>query len=178
MVSCGMDWQKRSSGRRCDSHSRHAATVGAHTRKPIGFDILGKLCQICSRHTGDGEPTAHDCSKNFNRSDSESTSGSMEQQALVSKAHQLLDDHCALMETAVVDGDSSARAQMKWSNPNWMTHHNLTSTRLPRSGMIQRRSLSHVHTEGSCAEPIFLADPQHCTKLFSKKLFAMESKTI
>lgn len=130
MVSCGMDWQKRSSGRRCDSHSRHAATVGAHTRKPIGFDILGKLCQICSRHTGDGEPTAHDCSKNFNRSDSESTSGSMEQQALVSKAHQLLDDHCALMETAVVDGDSSARAQMKWSNPNWMTHHNLT--RLPK----------------------------------------------
>lgn len=176
MVSYDMGWQKRSSGRRYDSHSGHAATVGACTRKPIGLDILSKLCRVCSRHTGDGEAAPHDCSKNFDRNDS---SGSMEPQALVSIAHQLLDDYYVVLETIIADDDSSVRAQMKWSNPDWMIHHNLT--RLPKIwSEAKQECVTRAHggkLRYPYPEPTFLADPQHRTKLFGKKLFGMESKT-
>lgn len=102
--------------------------------------------------------------------------------AVVSWNHK----HLSLLRTShwtttalVADDDSSVHAQMKWNDPDWMTHNNLT--RLPKiwSDIKQEfvtrphgGKLRHPHPE-----PKFLADPQHQTKLFGEKLFCMESKT-
>lgn len=83
-VSYDMGWQKRSSGRRYDSHSGHAAVVGVNTRKPIWLAVMSKLCNICL--FGEASVDAHDCTRNF-----EGSSGSMEPSALVMMAHHLLD---------------------------------------------------------------------------------------
>ena len=83
-----MGWQKRSSGRRYDSHSGHAALVGKYTRKPIAVALLSKFCRVCTKNTQTDLQDDHDCIANF---DSGNSSGSMEPTALVNLAHDLLD---------------------------------------------------------------------------------------
>ena len=113
-ASYDMGWQKRSIGRRYDSHSGHAALVGKLTRKPIAVSLLSKFCRTCAASS---EAEEHDCVANFDKNNS---SGSMEPSALVGLAHQLLDENYALLQTIIADDDSSVRAQMKWSNADWM----------------------------------------------------------
>jgi hypothetical protein len=123
VVSYDMGWQKRSSGNRYDSHSGHAAAVGCKTRKPIALAVLSKFCCICS--SGADDVPDHDCLKNF-----EGASGAMEPHALVDLlvAHEQMDKYYVLFGTIVADDDSTMRAQMKWSNANWMID---TGSRIP-----------------------------------------------
>ena len=51
------------------------------------------------------------------------SSGSMEPTALVKMTHELFDSYMVRLGTLVADDDSSIRAQMKWSNADWMVHN-------------------------------------------------------
>lgn len=45
---------------------------------------------------------------------------------LLDIAHGLLDQYMVLFGTIVADDGSSMRAQMKWSNMDWMEHNKTT----------------------------------------------------
>jgi hypothetical protein len=92
--------------------------IGVLTNLPIGIAVLNKYCSICSRTE---EPGEHNCMTNFVGS-----SGAMEPAGLVQLAHSLLDEEQILFGTIVADDDSSIRAQMKWSNADWMINHSTT----------------------------------------------------
>jgi hypothetical protein len=175
-VSYDMGWQKRSSGHRYDSHSGHAALVGTLTRKPITVSVLNKLCRICSRSDGESEPDmVHDCLINF---DKEASSGSMEPHALVQMSQSLLDSHYVLIDTIVADDDSSVRAQMKWSNADWMVHNN--TNQAPKTWNETRKVFvkhpDHGKLKYPYPEPKFVGDPSHRTKLVGKHCFQLQAK--
>jgi hypothetical protein len=165
MVSYDMGWQKQSSGNRYDSHSGHTAAVGCKTRKPIALAVLSKFCWICAN----GEDTEHDCLKNF-----DGASGAMEPQALVDLAHDLLDKYYALFGTIVADDDSTMRAQMKWSNGDWMIDNN---TLVPPKVAGKDGRLTTRPDKGKLKypypEPAFLGDPAHRTKTASGEVFKL-----
>ena len=176
--SYDMGWQKRSSGRRYDSHSGHAAIVGSKTRKPIAVSVLSKFCRVCSQQNSDGaedEQEPHDCLINF---DQNSSSGSMEPQALVNLSHELLDNYYCLLNTIVADDDSSVRAQMKWSNADWMIENetNQPPKIFNETTKTYSKRPDHGKLRYPYPEPAFLGDPSHRTKLVGKKCFELEAK--
>jgi hypothetical protein len=168
-VAYDMAWQKRSSGHRYDSHSGHAIPVGVLTNLPIGLAILNKYCTICSRTEDPGD---HDCFVNF-----EGTSGAMEAAALVQLAHSLLEEQHVLFGTIVADDDSSIRAQMKWSNADWMVNH--SSTEPPR--VITKGGNSKIRPDRGqlrreYPEPGWLNDPSHRGKTLGGDLRSIEKQ--
>ena len=153
-IKCSYDmgWTKRSSGKRYDSHSGHAATVGVCTRKALSLAVLSKFCSICSKNGENADE--HECTKNFTGS-----SGSMEPAALVQMAHELYLKYYVILGVIVADDDSSIRAQMKWSNAHWSVHHGKKAKRPDRGKLM----CPHP-------EPKFLADPAHRKKTLGKEL--------
>jgi hypothetical protein len=168
-VGYDMGWQKRSSGHRYDSHSGHAIPIGVYTNLPIGLAILNKHCKICTRSE---EPGEHDCVANF-----EGASGAMESAALVQLAHGLLDDDQVLFGTIIADDDSSIRAQMKWSNADWMINN--ATTEPPRvvmkGGKTKIRS-DRGQLRREYPEPKWLNDPSHRGKTLGGDLRNIEKQ--
>jgi hypothetical protein len=177
-IGYDMGWQKRSSGHRYDSHSGHAIPVGVLTNLPVGLAILNRFCRVCaSKDTNSKEATTadevdHDCVANFDGS-----SGSMESAALVELAHDLLDFDHVLFGTIVADDDSSMRAQMKWSNTDWMINNCTTEpprvltrggkrTIRPDKGQLRREY----------PEPKWLNDPSHRGKTLGGDLRSIEKQ--
>ena len=174
-ASFDMGWQKRSSGRRYDSHSGHAALIGKYTRKPIAVSLLSKFCRVCSKTGSTEEVEEHDCIANFDKSGS---SGSMEPTALVELVHQLIDEQLTLIGTVIADDDSSVRAQLKWSNKDWMTANqtNQPPTMFNEKTKSNVKRPDHGRLRYPIPEPGFLGDPSHRTKLVGKRLFELEAK--
>ena len=65
-VTYKMGWQKRSSGRRYDSSSRHAFIIGARSKVIIGMFLYSKACRKCgAAEKRREEAEEHECPKNF-----------------------------------------------------------------------------------------------------------------
>jgi hypothetical protein len=168
-VGYDMGWQKRSSGHRYDSHSGHAIPIGVLTNKPVGLAILNKHCKVCRKSP---EPGEHDCLANF-----EGASGAMEASALLKIAHELLDEEQVLFGTIVADDDSSIRAQMKWSNADWMLNN--SSTEPPRvltKGGKKKIRPDRGQLRREYPEPNWLNDPSHRGKTLGGDLRSIEKQ--
>jgi hypothetical protein len=168
-VGYDMGWQKRSSGHRYDSHSGHAIPYGVLTRLPIGLTVLNKHCRVC---TASPDPSEHDCLANF-----EGASGAMEASALIEVAHSLLDEGHVLFGTIVTDDDSSMRAQMKWSNADWMVNN--ASNEPPR--VLTKGGKSCIRPDRGLLrrdypEPTWLNDPSHRGKTLAGDLRSIEKQ--
>ena len=168
--SYDMGWSKRSSGRRYDSHSGHAAIVGVKTRLPISLCVLSKFCHVCNGITpNDNEPIEHNCMSNFVGS-----SGAMEPEALVRMTHALMDDHMVRLGFIVADDDSSIRAQMKWSYADWMVQ-----TNSPEPPKFWNKEGKRVYPgdkgklRGGIPIPSWLNDPAHRKKTLSGELYKL-----
>ena len=163
-----MGWQKRSSGKRYDSHSGHASPIGVHTRKPIWLEVLSTFCRICV--SDPCNDIGHDCAKNFTGS-----SGSMEPSALLLMTHELLDKCCCPFGCIVADDDSSIRAQMKRKNKHWMIENNAAEPPKVWSNISKKMVPRPDHGQLHCPhpEPIFLGDPAHRKKTCGKELWAL-----
>ena len=114
-VSYDTGWNKRSNGKRHDSPSGHSVAAGQEQRLACLASVLSAFCQICSLF-GDEAP-AHDCAKNFN-----GTAGAMEPHALLTFAEEAYNKYHVVLGTIIADDDSTMRAQLKWSNEDWMRH--------------------------------------------------------
>ena len=120
-VKCSNDmgWQKRSSGRRCDSNSGHSFLVGALQRHPFLFALVLKCCKLCIMcEDKEDDAPDHDCHINHTGS-----SGSMEPAALVDLVHRLCDDFKVEITDIVTDDDSSMKSAMRWTNADHLKHH-------------------------------------------------------
>jgi hypothetical protein len=139
---------------------------------PIGLAILNKHCRVCSSLSA--ELVEHECHANF-----EGSSGAMESAALVKLAHGLLDEMNVLFGTVVADDDSSMRAQMKWSNADWMLNNKTTEP--PRvatkSGKLTVRP-DCGQLRKDYPEPKWLNDPSHRGKTLSGELRAFEKQPL
>jgi hypothetical protein len=101
----------------------------------------------------------------------------MESAALVQVAHGLLDESHVLFGTIVADDDSSMRAQMKWSNADWMVNNSTVdppriltkggkATIRPDKGLLRREY----------PEPTWLNDPSHRGKTLAGDLRSIEKQ--
>lgn len=161
-VSCNMGWQKRSSGRRYDSHSGHAMAVGTMTRESVWYWLMSKHCRICSISDDPGD---HNCCANF---DASASSGSVEPSALVEIAHYLVDHYSVITETVISDDDSSMKAQMRWSNEDWMVANKTNTPPMVMSGGKKIPRPNTGKLKYPCPQPTFLADPAHRKKTLRK----------
>jgi hypothetical protein len=170
-IGYDMGWQKRSSGHHYDSHtsSGHAIPIGVLTNKPVGLAILNKNCKVCKKSP---EPGEHDCLTNF-----EGASGAMEALALLKIAHEMLDEEQVLLGTIVADDDSSIRAQMKWSNANWMLNNSTTEPpRVLTEGSKKKIRPDRGQLQREYPEPKWLNDPSHWGKMLGGDLRSIEKQ--
>jgi hypothetical protein len=168
-VGYDMGWQKRSSGHRYDSHSGHAIPIGVHTNLPIGLTVLNKYCRVCSSSE---EPGEHDCFSNF-----EGASGAMEAAGLVKLAHSMLEEDQVIFGTIVADDDSSIRAQMKWSNADWMVNNSTTEPpRVLTKGGKSKIRPDRGQLRREYPEPSWLNDPSHRGKTLGGDLRSIEKQ--
>jgi len=123
-VSMDMGWQKRSSGRRYDSSSGHAFLVGIKTRKPVSMCLKSSFCSVCcyhmKRHNLEQEEVPeHECVANH-----QGSAGSMESAALIEMIESLYYSNQVAVSKVITDDDSKMKAQCKWSNKDFLSHHN------------------------------------------------------
>jgi hypothetical protein len=103
----------------------------------------------------------------------------MESAALVQLAHRLLDDSYVLFGTIVADDDSSMRANMKWSNADWMINNDTTEPpRVPtKNGTLKVRP-DRGQLRREYPEPGWLNDPSHRGKTLSGDLRSLEKQPL
>ena len=166
--SSDMAWQKRSSGNSYDSNSGDAFLVESLTRKPVGWIVKSKICNICKAHKDDAAPVRpHTCTINHVGS-----SGSMEALAIKDMVVELYDTKRVITKDLITDDDSSIKAKVKWSNEDYMLNNN-TNDRpkiINRNGNEVLRP-NHGALPRHIPEPGFLADPNHRKKTLKGQLY-------
>ena len=162
---------KRSNGKRYDSPSGHSVAAGQEQRLACLASVLSTFCRVCSLF-GDEAP-AHDCAKIFN-----GTAGAMEPHALLTFAEEAYNKYHVVLGTIIADDDSTMRAQLKWSNEDWMRHNKTTvhPTVLKNNKPVKRPNTGLLPCP--IPEPRFLADPSHRTKTFAGALFKLEKQKL
>jgi hypothetical protein len=156
------------------SHSGHGVPFGVLSNLPIGLKLLNKHCQICSAKADESNVEEHDCLANF-----EGSSGSMESAALVQIAHTLMDVEHVILGTIISDDDSSMRAQMKWSNADWMINNNTSEPPqvLTKNGTAKIRP-DRGQLRQEYPEPEWLNDPSHRGKKLAGDLRGIEKQAL
>jgi hypothetical protein len=101
----------------------------------------------------------------------------MESAALVQLAHDMLDKEQVLFGTLVADDDSLMRAQMKWSNADWMVDNATTEPPhvLNKSGKASIRP-DKGQRRGVYPEPGWLNDPSHRGKTLGGEQRSIEKQ--
>ena len=98
-----MGWQKRSSGRRYDSSSRHAFIIGARSKGIIRMVLYSKACRKCDAADNRGEESEeHECPKNF-----EGSSKSMEASAILKMVEDSFLNRFFVIDIIVSNDDST-----------------------------------------------------------------------
>ena len=104
-----MGWQKRSSGRRYDSSSRHAFIIGERSKGIIRMFLYSKACQNCdAAEKRREEPEEHECPKNF-----EGSSKSMEASAILKMVEDAFYNCLFIIDVTISDVDRTMRAVIK-----------------------------------------------------------------
>ena len=87
----------------------------------------------------------------------------MEPTALVDMTHKLVEEKLTLLHTIIADDDSSVRAQMKWSNKDWMIANqtNQPPTIVNEKTKAKVKRPDHGKLKYPIPEPRFLGDPSH-----------------
>jgi hypothetical protein len=176
-MSCDMGWQKRSSGRRRDSHSGHCIPFGMSTKKPIAVETVSQHCSVCrnKKRSSDNPPPAHECRSNFVGDHS----GAMEPEGLVRLVIELLDEQKVLIGLIFADDDSTTQTQMKWSNADWMTMNKTAEP--PRVAIAGGKTRIRPDTGRlplHCPEPTFAGDPSHRTKTVGGTVRSVETQAL
>jgi hypothetical protein len=191
-VSYDMGWQQRSSGKQYNSPSGHAFFVGGYTRKPIALQVKSRICNTCSfwkrRHPPsedfpEGLPVApHACTINH-----EGSSSSMEPKAALDMMIDLFDRRHVSIARICIDDDASTPALLKWSNADYCINNNTDKPPQVQKRVINKKDMSVKFVSedradtgklpGRVPEPIFVADPNHRRKLFTKDLRAFKGDT-
>ena len=167
-----MGWNQKGSGRRRNSKSGHALTIGMLSRKAIAMETCSKACGFCktwfTRHTVDEEPPQHDCFINH-----EGTSGSMEPVAVL-RMYKWLYSQRVIVKRFVADDDSSMKAKLKWSNEDYKLNTNTTVAPkiINSKGNLAPRP-NHGGVPRYMPEPSFVADPNHRRKTLSNGLYGL-----
>ena len=167
-----MGWQQKGSGRKRNSKSGHALTIGMLTRKPIAMATCSKGCGFCktwrTRHGIDEDPPEHKCFINHDGS-----SGSMEPIAVL-KMYEDLYNQQVIVARFVADDDSSMKAKLKWSNEDHMLNTNTTTVPkiINSKGNLVSRP-NHGGVPRHMPEPLFVADPNHRRKTLASALYAL-----
>jgi len=168
-VSMDMGWQKRSSGRRYDSSSGHAFLVGIKTRKPVSMCLKSSFCSVCcyhmKRHNLEQEEVPeHECVANH-----QGSAGSMESAALIEMIESLYYSNQVAVSKVITDDDSKMKAQCKWSNKDFLSHHNHPPGEkkwlIVGSKQVKQKQVTVYRKDGllryPVPQPTFLADPAH-----------------
>ena len=104
-----MGWQKRSSGRRYDSSSGHAFSVGKRSKGIIGMVPYSKACRKCDAADKRGEEAEeHECPKNF-----EGSSKSMEVSVILKMVEDAFYNRFFIIYVIVSNNESTKRAVLK-----------------------------------------------------------------
>jgi hypothetical protein len=173
-VSYDMGWQQRSSGRRYASPSGHAFFVGGLSRKPVSLEVKSKICNFCSnwkkKHPEDSLIPLHSCTMNH-----EGSSSSMEAAAALTMIVDLFDRLHVSIATICIDDDASTPSQLKWSNADYMNNKNTTEPPLVPITVGKNKGKLHTRPDNGkllshIPEPLFVADPNHRKKVFTKDL--------
>ena len=171
-----MGWQQKGSGRKRNSQSGHALVIAMKTRKAIAKSVLSKGCGYCKKwyttNTVDEEPPDHKCYKNFDGP----SSGAMEPIAVLDMYKELYDKR-VIVRRFVADDDSSIKAKLKWSNPNYKL--NTGTTNAPKiingNGNLVPRP-NHGEVPRHMPEPSFVADPNHRRKTLAGVLYKFRDR--
>jgi hypothetical protein len=186
-ASFDMGWQQRSSGVRYNSPSGHALFVGGYCRKPIAMQVKSRICNYCAswkkKHPPEADELAdelpvppHACTINHTGSAS-----SMEPRASLDMMIDLFDRRHVSIARICIDDDASTPALLKWSNADYMLNNNTNQPpQVPKKvkdkvKMVDRDDTGRL--PGRIPEPIFVADPNHRKKLFTKDLRAFKGDT-
>ena len=153
-----MGWQKRSSGRRYDSSSRHAFIIGGRVKGIIGIFLYSKDCRKCNTAEKIGEETEEcDFPKNF-----EGSSKSMEASAI----YMMVEDACynrfIIIDVIVRDDESTIKAVL---------NHPSIGVR----GQVHKSSKGKLDQE--IPNPSFLADHSHRVKVVAKHIFSVVNES-
>jgi hypothetical protein len=175
-IACSFDmgWQQRSSGKVYNSPSGHGLLVGARTRKPIAMVLKSKRCNYCNTWKKKQKKAAqplpvpdHRCTKNH-----DSSSSAMEPQSCLDMVISTFMNYKDVVGSIVADDDASTRAQLKWSNADYMRNNKtqVAPTSLiskgKNKGKPQRRN-DRGKLPADIPEPIFVADPNHRKKVLT-----------
>jgi len=184
--SMDMGWQKRSSGRRYDSSSGHAFLVGIKTRKPVAMCLKSSFCSVCCYHMkrhnlAQEEVPEHECVANH-----QGSAGSMESAALIEMIESLYYGNQVSVSKVITDDDSKMKAQCKWSNKDFLAHHNYPPGEkkwlIVGSKKVSQKLVKVYRKDGllqfPVPEPTFLADPAHRKKTFRNKLYLIKGQSV
>ena len=157
-VTYDMGWQKRSSGRRYESSSRHTFIIGERRSGVIGMFLYSKTCQKFDAAEKRGEEAEeHECPKNF-----KGISNSMEASEIMKMVEDYFYNRFFIIDVIVRDDDSKMRAVL---------NHPSKGAR----GQVLKSSKGKLHTD--IPEPSFLADPSHCVKVVAKHIFSIVNES-
>jgi hypothetical protein len=184
-VSFDMAWQQRSSGNSYNSPSGHAIFVGALTRKPLILCVKSKLCNECrwykKKNPNDAEAVFqpdHQCWKNHVGS-----SKSMEAQACLDLTTELFNNMNVIVKGIVIDDDSSTKAQVRWSNKDWMLNNN--TQRAPRILITKGEHAGKYKPRPNSGklprhipEPSWLHDPNHRKRVLTGDLYKLHKSGV
>ena len=157
-VTYGMGCQKRSSGRRYDSSSRHALIIGGGSMGIIGMVLYSKSFRKCdAAEKGGEEAEEHELPKNFKGS-----SKSMEAYAILKMVEDALYNRFFIIDFIVSDDGSTMRAVLK---------HPSIGVR----GQVLKSSKGKIDEE--IPDPSLLADTSNCVKVVAKHIFSTANES-
>jgi len=167
-------WNQRQAGRSYSSSSGFAILVGVALWMPIAMSCRSTFCRVCARHKAmyaDAEEIPeHACEINH-----QGSAGKMESAGLLTMYHYLYDRYKIVLGKIVTDDDSSMRARVRWSNEDYMYHHDGAK---PMVQYERGKKIGQWHVRSNTGllrypipEPQFLADPAHRKKTFRNKLY-------
>ena len=108
-VTYDMGWQKRSSGRRYDSSTRHAFIIGARSKGIIGMVLYSKACRKCdAAEKRREEAEEHEFPKNFKGS-----SKSMEASEILKMVEDAFYNRFFIIDVIVINNDSTMQTLLK-----------------------------------------------------------------
>jgi hypothetical protein len=175
--SYDMAWQQKGSGHQYNSLSGHGSLVGRRTRKVVGLIVKSKTCNACNlwkRKHPNVPIIAHNCYKNH-----DGTSGSMESAGLLQLVVDTFDKYQAVIELLCCDDDSSIRADLQWSNKDYMMNNRTDQLPMVKKKVGKNKGELHPRPDkgklpSHIPEPTFVADPNHRRKGLTGELIKLD----